>query len=225
MKSCWAIGDIHGCSQALDHLLSVINPQPGDTFITLGDYVNKGPDTKGVIERLIQLGQEYELIPLRGNHDFQLLQAREEDEKTARDTFKLTAETLKSYKKKGATASIDDIPARHWQFLAQDCQKLWETKHHIFVHGNLDPITPVAEQQEECLYWRRFDDAAPHCSGKKLICGHTSQKDGKIKNLGYAVCIDTWACGAGWLTGLEIHRGIIWQANQKGKIQRFTLTR
>jgi serine/threonine protein phosphatase 1 len=122
-------------------------------------------------------------------------------------------------------ASIDDIPARHWQFLAQDCQKLWETKHHIFVHGNLDPITPVAEQQEECLYWRRFDDAAPHCSGKKLICGHTSQKDGKIKNLGYAVCIDTWACGAGWLTGLEIHRGIIWQANQKGKIQRFTLTR
>ncbi|MFN7245328.1 MAG: metallophosphoesterase, partial [Microcystis sp.] len=48
-----AIGDIHGCSKALDHLLEIVNPKPQDTLITLGDYVNKGRDSKGVIDRLI----------------------------------------------------------------------------------------------------------------------------------------------------------------------------
>jgi len=50
-----AIGDIHGCSKALDHLLEIVNPKPQDTLITLGDYVNKGRDSKGVIDRLISL--------------------------------------------------------------------------------------------------------------------------------------------------------------------------
>ncbi|MFM7711879.1 MAG: metallophosphoesterase [Microcystis sp.] len=45
-----AIGDIHGCSKALDHLLEIVNPKPQDTLITLGDYVNKGRDSKGGIE-------------------------------------------------------------------------------------------------------------------------------------------------------------------------------
>ena len=48
-----AIGDIHGCSAALDTLLEVIRPSPEDTLVTLGDYIYRGPDSRGVIERLI----------------------------------------------------------------------------------------------------------------------------------------------------------------------------
>ncbi len=50
-----------------------------------------------------------------------------------------------------------------------------------------------------------------------MICGHTSQKDGLPLNIGYAMCIDTWVYGTGWLTALEVNSGQIWQANQKGE--------
>ncbi|MBE9226410.1 metallophosphoesterase [Phormidium sp. LEGE 05292] len=50
-----AIGDIHGCAIAFDHLLSVIQPQPEDQIVTLGDYVDRGLDSKGAIDRLITL--------------------------------------------------------------------------------------------------------------------------------------------------------------------------
>ncbi|MDJ0562930.1 MAG: metallophosphoesterase, partial [Microcystis sp. M49629_WE12] len=70
-----AIGDIHGCSKALDHLLEIVNPKPQDTLITLGDYVNKGRDSKGVIDRLISLHKQGNLIPLKGNHEIIMLQA------------------------------------------------------------------------------------------------------------------------------------------------------
>ncbi len=50
-----AIGDIHGCSAALNALLGAIQPNTKDTIVTLGDYINRGPDSRGVIDRLIEL--------------------------------------------------------------------------------------------------------------------------------------------------------------------------
>jgi serine/threonine protein phosphatase 1 len=70
------------------------------------------------------------------------------------------------------------------------------------------------------LYWESFDDPPPHESGKVMVCGHTSQKSGKPRNLGHAVCIDTWACGEGWLTCLDAESGRYWQANQRGETRR-----
>lgn len=63
-----AIGDIHGCSTALNTLLDKIAPDAADTLITLGDYVDRGPDTKGVLDTLIELQSFCYLVPLRGNH-------------------------------------------------------------------------------------------------------------------------------------------------------------
>jgi len=59
-----AIGDIHGCSRALDALLSAIEPRPEDVIVTLGDYVNRGPDSKGVLERLIALEGQCTVVPI-----------------------------------------------------------------------------------------------------------------------------------------------------------------
>ncbi|MCE9532075.1 MAG: metallophosphoesterase, partial [Planctomycetes bacterium] len=64
-----AIGDIHGCRTALDHLLELVQLLPGEMVITLGDYVDRGPDTKGVLDRLIDLHLAGQLIALRGNHE------------------------------------------------------------------------------------------------------------------------------------------------------------
>lgn len=65
----WVIGDIHGYSIALDRILRHIQVQPDDTVITLGDYIDRGPDSCGVINRLLELEHQCSLIPLLGNHE------------------------------------------------------------------------------------------------------------------------------------------------------------
>jgi serine/threonine protein phosphatase 1 len=71
-----AIGDVHGCSAALDALLEAIRPHPADDVVTLGDYINRGPDSRGVIEGLIELENQCRLVPLLGNHDQTVLDVR-----------------------------------------------------------------------------------------------------------------------------------------------------
>lgn len=70
-----AIGDIHGCLAALDALISVIQPGPEDTLITLGDYIDRGPQSRGVLDRLIGLARCCRLVPLVGNHEEALIDA------------------------------------------------------------------------------------------------------------------------------------------------------
>jgi len=69
-----AIGDIHGCSIALKSLIKAINPQPQDIIIALGDYVDRGFDSSGVIEELIALKTRCKLVCVLGNHDQMMLQ-------------------------------------------------------------------------------------------------------------------------------------------------------
>ncbi len=70
-----AIGDIHGCSRALEAVLTAIGPRPDDVIVTLGDYVNRGPDSRAVLDRLIALEGQCTLVPILGNHDQMLLAA------------------------------------------------------------------------------------------------------------------------------------------------------
>ena len=72
-----AIGDMHGCLTALETLLDVVAPSEEDQLVTLGDYVDRGPDSRGVIERLLALDRECHLVPLRGNHELMMLDAKQ----------------------------------------------------------------------------------------------------------------------------------------------------
>lgn len=69
----FAIGDIHGCLTALDTLLLNIQLEPDDVLVTLGDYINRGPNSAGVLDRLLQIYLGGQLIPLLGNHEQMLL--------------------------------------------------------------------------------------------------------------------------------------------------------
>ena len=71
-----AIGDIHGCLTALNKLLHIMQPQPDDQLVALGDYVDRGPDSRGVIERVRALRRTHPLVCLRGNHDVMMLKSR-----------------------------------------------------------------------------------------------------------------------------------------------------
>lgn len=213
-----AIGDVHGCTQAWDALLQAVDLQPGDRVVTLGDYVDRGPDSKGVIERLIALDarDDVSLIPILGNHDQMMLDAREG---RGNDWLRgYGVATLASY---GVEPdALEEIPAQHWAFLER-CVDYYETTHHLFVHANVYPDQALADTPTYMLRWEHISPASssPHQSGKTLVCGHTSQKSGRPLNLGHAVCIDTYAHGGGWLTCLDVYAGFLWMANQAGEVE------
>jgi serine/threonine protein phosphatase 1 len=216
-KRVLAIGDIHGCSAALDRLLALVSLRAEDTVITLGDYVDRGPDSSGVLARLLKLRQKCRLIALRGNHELMMLEAREGGKKEKEWLNCGGHQTLASYSILDDAGKLVDVPDEHWEFLEKGCVDWHETDTHFFVHANAYPDLPLDEQPDYMLYWEQFDDPAPHSSGKVMVCGHTPQKSGAPRNLGHAVCLDTWAHGRGWLSCLDVATGRLWQANQAGQ--------
>ncbi|MCB9873624.1 MAG: serine/threonine protein phosphatase [Planctomycetaceae bacterium] len=212
-----AIGDIHGCSIALAALIDAIDLQPDDTLVTLGDYVDKGVDSKAVLDFLIKLETRCQLISLIGNHDAVMLGAIDyqlsiEEWKSIGGTA-----TLQSY---GESERVADIPVTHAKFL-RSCRLWHETSTHLFVHAAYDPERSLEEQDEATLLWQgiRDDVPGPHVSGKTAIVGHTSQKNGEIFDAGHLVCIDTNCWNGGWLTAMDVQSRRVWQVNEGGRLR------
>jgi serine/threonine protein phosphatase 1 len=214
-----AIGDIHGHAEVLRRLLEAVEPRPEDQIITLGDYVDRGPDSRGVLEMLIPLHRSGQLIPLRGNHDVMMCDARQ-GEPYLGDWLRYGGrEALGSYGIDPGRPDLDRIPDEHYQFLEESLVDWYEIDTHFFVHAQVDPALPLDEQPTYLLHWEPLFEARPHCSGKIMICGHTKQTSGKPRNWGHAVCIDTWVYGEGWLTCLDVLSGKLWQANRRGEMR------
>lgn len=223
MTRILAIGDIHGCSGAFDTLLAAVKPLPDDVIVTLGDYVDRGPDSFGVIERLLALNKSHHLIALRGNHEWMMLESRRVPASSGMWLSCGGWQTLASYGTQGEFGTLEDVSEAHWEFMEQVCRLWYETETHFFVHAMADPSLPLAEQKETRLYWQPLVDPRPHISGKVMICGHTAQESGLPLNLGHTVCIDTFAHGNGWLTCLEVGSGMVWQTNEQGKLRKARL--
>lgn len=218
MSRTLAIGDIHGCLTALDTLLGLVQLKPNDQLIFLGDYIDRGADSKGVLDRLIELKKSGQVVCLRGNHEIMMLGAR-----NCRDDYRFWLacgglEAMQSYATPSGHFTLDDIPEPHWYFL-QSCADWHETETHIFVHANLHPDKELHEQVTEWLHWQVLKEKwhKPHMSGKTMICGHSEQRSGKPLILQQAVCIDTWAYGDGQLTCLDVDTGEYWQATELGQ--------
>ncbi len=219
-----AIGDIHGCFQALRRLSNYVGFRDDDVIITLGDYCSRGPNTCSVIDWLIDMDRSHKLIPLRGNHDIMMVQARDSEWEFQKWMEVGGAATLRSYAPSaGDSGAIADIPDEHWAFLLDRLWPYFESDTHFFVHANAYPDLALQDQPEFMLYWEPFDDPPRHESGKIMVCGHTSQKSGIPVCNGHAVCLDTWACGSGWLSCMHIESGLIWQANERGETRQMRL--
>lgn len=217
-----AIGDIHGCSTALTTLLRLIDPGPSDLIVTLGDYVDRGPDSRGVLECLLDLERRGGLLPILGNHEQMMLDAWERRDVAVRSNPTLSSwlefggmATLDSY---GPSALLDDVPAEHLDFLRR-CLPYHETDTHLFLHANYQPDVPLEHQTALMLRWESLRDflPGPHRSGKTAIVGHTSQKSGEVLDCGHLKCIDTYCHGGGWLTALDVDTGQLWQADRTGR--------
>ena len=209
-----AIGDIHGCLRALETLLVAVAPGPEDTLVLLGDYVDRGPESCGVLERLLALQRQCRLVPLLGNHDEMMLQVCVEGGELYFDWLVFGGDaTLGSYR----TVRPEDVPAAHLDFL-RGCRLYYESPQHFFVHGNYRAELPLEAQSAKILLWESLKQPlpGPHVSGKTAIVGHTAQKSGEILDLGYLKCIDTCCYGNGWLTAMDVQSGQVWQADKNG---------
>ena len=214
----FAIGDIHGCLQSLETLLDSLELKPDDRLIFLGDYVDRGPNSRGVIELLMLLSQNPNHRFLRGNHEQWMLDSRWEKDWLSSWGMVGGLETLDSY----GAITLDDVPENHWDWLSQT-RYFFQTDSEIFVHGAIGQKAPQ-HTSETWLLWRRIGDMkTPHPSGKRVICGHTPQKKGIPLDIGHAVCIDTYCYGGGWLSALEIASNRVFQANELGQTRLLEL--
>jgi 3',5'-cyclic AMP phosphodiesterase CpdA len=218
-----AIGDIHGHLSALEALLEFVEPTETDQFVFLGDYVDKGPEVKGVIDRLIQFSANYRAIFLRGNHDQMMIDGHREASAIAIWECVGGENPLSSYADGELKNLLDRVPASHWRFLEEECRDYYATPEFIFVHGGIRAEIDPANEERDRLLWTALSLAAPHYSGRTVICGHTPQRNGEIADLGHTICIDTGITRGGPITCLDLGTFWFWQANVDGNRRVGTL--
>lgn len=172
-----AIGDIHGCARTLDHLLEVLTPADSDHLVFVGDYVDRGPDSRGVIQRLLALRERYTCTFLRGNHEAMMLGYLDRGDF---DLWRLNGglETLYSY---GGAGRPIDIPEAHVAFL-HATELYLETADYFFVHAGLKPQYTIRENLlsfgEDVFLWERSHLAAERVAWEKpVVCGHTPRPE------------------------------------------------
>jgi serine/threonine protein phosphatase 1 len=212
-----AIGDIHGCHIALDTLLEHLAITPSDTVVVIGDVIDRGPGTRQVIDRLLELRERCRLILLMGNHEEMFLDSLTIDEVREPWMGFGGLETLVSYGEHAEDTG--ELPADHIAFLNTGLD-YFETESTVFVHASLEPGRPLAEQTAEWLRWAKLTkQELPLPTGQRVICGHTAQKNGLVWVGDGWVCLDTYAYGGMFLTALDVGNEIVYQARQSGEFR------
>ena len=178
MPHTYVIGDVHGCYREFERLLNLCsdhaNGKPA-RLITLGDYVDRGPDSFGVVQLIRhRMAGEYpifqSIINLKGNHEAMMVQAVLGGELRAKQNW-VSSDN-------GGDATVESYPNK--KTLLDDAKWLaalptsYEDKHRYYVHAGLRPSVPLKEQSEADKLWIRdlfLKHKAPH--EKYVVHGHT----------------------------------------------------
>lgn len=214
----YAIGDIHGCAELLDRLLDSIAADAGDlnaaTLVFLGDYVDRGPDSRGVIDRLCALKSgPVSAVFLKGNHEAYMIDVLEGRRSAAAWLDWGGLETLRSYGVEAGPAdepeAIADalraaLPSRHRAFL-ESLELTHVAGDYLFVHAGVRPGRPLSEQTEEDLLWIRgsFHRARRRDRPDHVVV-HGHQPVDAPLDVGWRVDVDTGACWTGKLTAVAL---------------------
>ncbi len=205
----YAIGDVHGRSDLLRQALAWIEADAGPRparVVLVGDYVDRGPDSKGVIETLMRGPRQpgHEWVPLKGNHDAMLVAAcaGHDPEPLLLWFANGGVETLESYApgwRARRSLPEDVVPAEHVAFL-RDLPCRFEDETRIFVHAGLRPGVPLEAQDEHDMLWIRHEFLhSGHDFGKLVVHGHTPNPGGP-ELLANRLNLDTGAVWTGRLT-------------------------
>lgn len=213
----YAIGDIHGSLIALKTIFKQGLIRKEDTVVFLGDYVDKGSNSKGVLDWIMANKDNYNFEFILGNHEIMMLAAKLSKERFLEWLPSGGQETLNSYSIRKQSSWINKIDVAHWDFI-ESCKPYLEINDDLFVHAGLEPNKELSEQNKHHLFWKKYETPEQYSSEKTVICGHTARKNGEIANFGHTVCIDTFAHGGMWLSCLNVETKEFLKANNKGQI-------
>lgn len=198
MSLTYVIPDIHGRLDLLcDGLAAIAARSHGspDVIVTIGDYVDKGPQSKGVIDLLMSgVGEGLRLVPLKGNHDALMIDALRDSAKMAAWIAKGGDAALASYG--GDPAAV---PKAHIDWLDR-LLLMHVDAHRLYVHAGVNPEIPLDQQDQETLLWKRYPEGFPGGFGKlHVVHGHDNCPDGPLLYEG-RTNLDTHAWRTGRLT-------------------------
>ncbi len=202
----FAIGDVHGCLGQLERLLQKIPADPAeDTLVFIGDYIDRGSESRGVVDCVLGLGETHaNVVCLRGNHEAMLLDFLEGENE---ELYWMNGgwATLRNY---GILLSDSPcvrkgkIPAGHLRFF-ETLRLYYETDQDLFVHAGLRPGIPLAEQFVEDMLWIRWEFIDSEADfGRRVVFGHTHFHEPLVAE--NKVGIDTGAVYGGRLTCVEL---------------------
>ena len=199
----FVIGDIHGCLGMLERLIDKIPWDPSkDRLIFIGDYVDRGEDSRGVVEYVVTLKQDFQNVQcLIGNHEYMLL-----DYLSGKDTQTYILNgggaTLMSYDRVRQNKDDPLIPPAHLEFLSSLLPMI-ELDNYYIVHAGFRPHVPIEDQELFDMLWIRNEFLLSEYNfGKVVIFGHTPLNNPVVmKN---KIGIDTGAVFGNRLTCLEL---------------------
>lgn len=234
-KRIFTIGDIHGCSSELVFLLNYLEIYEGlskkeDLVVFLGDYIDRGPNSKKVIDFLIGFKQEYPNTRyLKGNHEDSMLMffgcegSFESDRESICAGYLHPAngglEFCKSYgidlnsiDLQGSTINLYLLPDSHRNFfLGLDHGLIIDDL--VFVHAGVLPNIPLEQQKKEDLLWIRDQFIGKkHGLEKTIIFGHTPFKE--VFKVEKQIGLDTGLVFGNKLSCLEVLSGKLFQVGK-----------
>jgi serine/threonine protein phosphatase 1 len=203
-----AIGDVHGCSETLKKLLlETIDLQDDDTLVFLGDYIDRGPDSRGVVNLILAMQQsDYNIITLRGNHEQMLLDSEMGFTPFSGFVNNGGDATLTNYD----VDFLHEMPQAHQDFF-KNTQLYYETEHCIFVHAGLNFANSNLFADIDAMLWiRDVEPYQPRLQNKILVHGHTPiplsemlQQKGNCYNID-AGCVFYNIADKGYLVALHV---------------------
>ncbi len=202
VKRIFAIGDIHGCLSHLERLMEEIRPlldPQEDTLVFLGDYIDRGPDPKGVVDLILQIKKEVRhVVCLKGNHEDMFLDWVLNGRNYDLYLYNGGGSTIRSYSQDREF----HLPAEHLDFFTS-LRLYYETDKYIFVHAGLKAGVPLKEQDPQEMIWIREEFIYSNYDfGKLVVFGHTPLQ--RVLVAPNKIGIDTGAVYGGELTCLEL---------------------
>ena len=203
MEKIFAVGDIHGCLEKLNTLMDRLDiDYEKDTLLFVGDYIDRGPHSKEVVDLMIDLNRQHNrMVFLKGNHEF-LLERYLEGSESQMFLANGGDATLESYRRDSGKKKGHSIPPDHLAFFDK-LLHYYETDDYIFVHGGLKPQVALANQQQWDMLWIRDEFIySDYDFVKKVVFGHTPFREPLI--LDNKIGIDTGAVYGNKLTCVEL---------------------
>jgi len=227
-QSIFVVGDIHGCATELGilirHLQNKTKITPKDLVVFVGDYIDRGPESKKVIDLLLEFRSSHEnILCLEGNHEEMFLDFLREPDRLAEPFLGNGGlETLRSYgisipilAERGCEWLEEQLGEQHLEFF-RSLHKIVLVDDFVIVHAGLRPTRPLEAQLDEDIFWIRDEFILnTHCFGKTIVFGHTPFRE-VFLNMPFKIGIDTGLVYGNALSCIELRSGNVLKVARGG---------